>query len=70
MTGCHAATVTRCDSMADFYVCPCCDYSAAKEPFGACSCRAFRHGRAADYFIFFCLFRYIAFTMYLDIMYI
>ena len=36
MTGCHAATVTRCDSRADFDVCPCCGYSAAGKPFGAC----------------------------------
>ena len=36
MSGCHAATVTRCDSRADFGACPCCGYSAAGEPFGAC----------------------------------
>ena len=29
MLGCHAATVTRCDSRADFGACPCCGYSAA-----------------------------------------
>ena len=39
MSGCHAATVTRCDSRADFDVCPCCGYSAAGEPFGAYPCR-------------------------------
>ena len=36
MPGCHAATVTRCDSRADFGTYPCCGYSAAGEPFGAC----------------------------------
>ena len=66
MSGCHAATVTRCDSMTDFGACPCCGYSAAREPFGvcpcrgysaaagspfgACPCRAFTQRRAADYF--------------------
>ena len=39
MPGCHAATVTRCDSRADFNACPYCGYSAAGEPFGACPCR-------------------------------
>jgi len=32
MSGCHAATVCRCDSRADFDACPCCGYSAAGEP--------------------------------------
>ena len=36
MPGYHTATVTRCDSRADFGACPCCGYSAAGEPFGAC----------------------------------
>ena len=31
-------TVTRCDSMADFDVCPCCEYSAAGKSFGVCPC--------------------------------
>ena len=60
MSGCHAATVTRCDSRADFSVCPCCGYSVAGElfdvcpcsgysaaagsPFGACPYRAFTQG--------------------------
>ena len=68
MLGCHIATVTRCDSRADFGACPCCGYSAAGEPFGACPavatvqqqgspfgtcpCRAYS-GRATDYFIIF-----------------
>jgi len=41
MSGYHAATVTRCDSRADFGVCPCCGYSAAGEPFGACPCSGY-----------------------------
>ena len=41
MSGCHAATVTRCDSKADFGACPCCGYSAAGEPFGACPCSGY-----------------------------
>ena len=41
MSGCHAATVTRCDSRTDFGACPCCDYSAAGEPFGVCPCRGY-----------------------------
>jgi len=28
MSGCHAATVTRCDNKADFGVCPCCGMRA------------------------------------------
>ena len=36
MLGCHAATVTRSDSRADFGACPCCGYSASGVPFGAC----------------------------------
>ena len=31
MPGCHAATMTTCDSRADFGTCPCCGYSAAGE---------------------------------------
>ena len=50
MLGYQAATVTTCDNRADFCVCPCCGYSAAGEPFGACPCRSFRDGRAVDYF--------------------
>ena len=42
MSGYHATTVTRCDSRADFGVCPCCGYSAAGEPFGACPCHGYR----------------------------
>jgi len=41
MPGCHAATVTRCDSRADFGACPCCGYSAAGEPFDACPCSGY-----------------------------
>ena len=41
MPGCQAATVTRCDSRADFGACPCCGYSAIGEPFGACPCRSY-----------------------------
>ena len=41
MSGCHAATVTRCDSRADFGACPCCGYSAAGEPFSACPCNCY-----------------------------
>ena len=65
MPGCHTATVTRCDSRANFGPCPCFGYSAQGSlstpaptaatvqqqgsPFGACPCRAYR-GSAADYF--------------------
>jgi len=41
MSGCHIATVTRCDSMADFVACLCCDYSTAGESFGACPCSGY-----------------------------
>ena len=41
MSGCHAATVTRCDSMTDFDACPCYGYSAAGEPFSACPCSSY-----------------------------
>ena len=41
MPGCHVATVTRCDSRADFSACPCCSYSAVGEPFSACLCRSY-----------------------------
>ena len=41
MSGYPAATVTRCDSRADFGACPCCGYSAAGEPFGAYLCRGY-----------------------------
>ena len=51
--------MTRCDSRADFGACPCCGYSVAGKPFGACPyrsysaypCHAYIDGRAADYFI-------------------
>jgi len=62
----HAATVTICDSRANFDAYPCYGYSTAGEPFGtypscgysasvgspfgACPCRPFRDGIAADYF--------------------
>ena len=39
MSGCHAGTVIRCDSRADFGAY--CGYSAAEEPFGACPCRGY-----------------------------
>ena len=38
MSCCHVATVTRCDSRADFGACPYCGYSASGEPFDACPC--------------------------------
>ena len=41
MSGFHAATVTRCDSRANFSVCPCCGYNAAGEPFDVCLCRGY-----------------------------
>ena len=41
MTGCHAATVTRCDNRAVFSVCPYYGYSVAGEPFGACPYRGY-----------------------------
>jgi len=48
MSGYHAATVTRCDSKADFGICPYCGYSAAGEPFGVYPCRAVQR-REANY---------------------
>ena len=48
MSGCHAATVTRCDSMADFGAYPYCGYSVAGKPFDAAHAAA--TGRATDYF--------------------
>ena len=61
MSGRHAATVTRCDSGADFGACPCRGYSAAAgSPFGAYPCHVFRDGRAADYFTVFTSSLYIA----------
>ena len=44
MSGCHAVTVTRCDSRADFDACPYCGYSAVGEPFGAYPCSGYREG--------------------------
>ena len=41
MLDCHAAILTRCDSRADFGVCPCCGYSVAGEPFDACPCSSY-----------------------------
>ena len=41
MSGCHVATVTRCDSKTDFDADPCCAYSATGKPFGACPCRGY-----------------------------
>ena len=38
MSDYYAATVTRCNSRANFGACPCCGYSAAGEPFGVCPC--------------------------------
>ena len=56
MPGCHAATVTRCDNMADFGVCPCSGYSVAGEPFDACPCRTFTQGSSRLLNKFFPLF--------------
>ena len=36
MSGCHIATVTRCDSRADFDACPCYGYSVVGESFDVC----------------------------------
>ena len=41
MLGCHAATVTRCDSRSDFGAYPCYGYSAAEKPFDTCLCRGY-----------------------------
>ena len=41
MSGYHAATMTRCDSRADFGTCPYYGYSAAGEPFIACPCSCY-----------------------------
>ena len=50
MSGYHAATVTRCDSRANFGACPCCGYSAAGEPFDAypCSCYSATAGHSYE----------------------
>jgi len=69
MQGCHADTVTRCDSRADFDVYPCCGYTVAREPFDVCPYRDYSaavgspfdthlyctyRGSAADYFTCAC----------------
>ena len=41
MSDCHAATVTRCDSKADFGACSCSGYIAAGEPFDVCPCSGY-----------------------------
>ena len=39
--GCHASTMTRCDSRANFGACTCCGYNATGEPFCACPCSSY-----------------------------